>query len=71
MTNQPLRSGEMGCSDSLTVESQFIDQGKENIVAKFYTIYRPNAARIGVRSLVDPIYWRKLLNNFCVFVEHQ
>lgn len=45
---------EMGCSDILTAESQFVGEGEEHIVAKFHLMCRPNKARVGVRSPRTP-----------------
>lgn len=57
-------SEEMGCSDSVTVESQFIGDGKAHMVSKFQKIFWPDRVRIGVRSPDGAIYWRMLMEKF-------
>lgn len=56
-------TGDMDSSDILTVESQFVGEGKEHIVMKSHSNYRPDKARIGVRSLGGSIYWRNFVED--------
>lgn len=42
--------GEMGCSDLLIVEAQFVREGKKQIVSNYDSIFWPDKARIGVRT---------------------
>lgn len=60
----------MGCSDSVTVESQYISNGKAHIVSKFQKIFWPDRVRIGLRSPGGAIYWTTLMEKFCAFVEN-
>lgn len=71
MTSRSFQSEEMGCSNALTAESQFIADGREQIVAKFQSMYWPNKARVGVRSLGGFIYQRKNVSMMRDFVEDQ
>lgn len=54
-------SGEMGCSSSITAESQFIGQGRTHIVSKFKKIFWPDRTRVGVKFPGGSIYWRTLM----------
>lgn len=63
--------GEMGCSNALTFESQFVGDGREHIVAKFQSMYKPDKARAGLRSPGGSIYERKNLSFMSDFVEDQ
>lgn len=56
--------GEMGCSNSETAKSQFVNHDKEHIVSKVHGAFE-------VKISEGPIYWRKLLTNFCAFIEGQ
>lgn len=64
-------TGEMGCFNSATTESQFIGNGKAHIMSMFQRIFWPDATRIGVRPPGRSIYWRTLVERFCAFVENQ
>lgn len=41
-------TGEVGYSDTLTTESQFVGEGKKDIAVKFDSIYWLNKTRVGV-----------------------
>lgn len=58
----------MGCSNNLTLESQFVGKGRKNIVSIFHS-YWPDKARVGMRSLRGSIYSRKNLSKMSNFVE--
>lgn len=47
---------EMGFSNSLFVESQFVGSDEEHIVSKFHNIFWPDAVGVGVRSSGGSIY---------------
>lgn len=55
----------------MTVESQFIGEGKVHIMSKFQSIFWLDGVRIGVRTPRGSIYYRKLLESLCDFVEEQ
>lgn len=60
---------EMGCSNTLTVEPEFVGKGRENIVVSFIRYTSLIRKGLCVNSLGASIYWRKNLSNMSDSVE--
>lgn len=54
--------GELGYSNLLKDQAQGSGAGGEHILSKFESIFWPDEARMGVRSLGSSVYWKKNLS---------